>query len=142
MCERVWVGIDVGKSSHHACVVDEAGQVMFSQAVGNGQAGIESLILKVTAMAASARWALDMTSGTAALLIALLHAHDQRMRYVPGKLVNRMSGAFAGEGKTDAKDAKTIAETARLRSDLATITRPDSAAIRGAMVGSARRGRE
>jgi len=72
---------------------------------------------------------LDMTSGPAALLMALLHAHDQPMSYVPGKLVNRMSGAFAGEGKTDAKDAMTIAETARLRGDLATITQSDKVIV-------------
>jgi transposase len=123
------VGIDVGKSSHHICAVDEAGQVIFSQAVGNGQEPIEALIAKATAAGVSVRWALDMTSGTAVLLIALLHAHDQPMSYVPGRLVNRMSGAFAGEGKTDAKDAKTIAETARLRSDLAAITRSDKVIV-------------
>lgn len=44
---------------------------------------------------------------------------------MPGRLVNRMAGAFAGEGKTDAKDARTIAETARLRSDLTPVTSPD-----------------
>ena len=36
-----------------------------------------------------------------------------------------MAGAFAGEGKTDAKDAKTIAETARLRTDLVTVAAAD-----------------
>lgn len=29
-----------------------------------------------------------------------------------------MAGAIADEGKTDAKDARTIAETARMRGDL------------------------
>jgi transposase len=36
-----------------------------------------------------------------------------------------MTGAFAGEGKTDARDARTIAETARMRSDLTPITSPE-----------------
>jgi len=99
--------------------------VIFSQRVGNAQAAIEALIVRACAGAVSVRWALDMTSGTAALLIALLHSGGQQVCYVPGKLVNRMSGAFAGEGKTDAKDAKTIAETARLRTDLTAITPSD-----------------
>ena len=30
--ERIWVGIDVGKASHHACAVDETGKVVFSAA--------------------------------------------------------------------------------------------------------------
>ena len=36
-----------------------------------------------------------------------------------------MAGALAGEGKTDAKEAKTIAETARLRADLVTVAAAD-----------------
>ncbi|SFR00079.1 Transposase [Lentzea waywayandensis] len=47
------------------------------------------------------------------------------MLYVPGRLVNRMAGTFPGEGKTDAKDARTIAETARLRGDLTAVAGPD-----------------
>jgi transposase len=66
-----------------------------------------------------------MTSGSAALLVTLLIATGQPVRSVPGRLVNRMSGAFTGEAKTDAKDAHTIAETARLRSDLTPVTMPD-----------------
>ena len=32
--ERVWVGIDVGKHAHHACVVDETGKVVLCIRVG------------------------------------------------------------------------------------------------------------
>jgi hypothetical protein len=80
-----------------------------------------------------------MTSGPAALLIALLHAQDQPVSYVPAKLVIRMSGAFAGEGKTDAKDATTIAETARLRSDLAAIIQSDKVIVELQVFCAARR---
>ena len=115
--ERIWVGIDVGKASHHACAVDETGKVVFSQQTPSGQAAIEALIARAGKAGGEVSWALDMTSGTAGLLLALLWQTGQPVRYVPGRLVNRMAGAFAGEGKTDAKDAKTIAETARLRTD-------------------------
>ena len=123
--ERIWVGIDVGKASHHACAVDETGKVVFSQQVTNGQAAIEALIARAGKAGGEVSWALDMTSGTAGLLLALLWQTGQPVQYVPGRLVNRMAGAFSGEGKTDAKDAKTIAETARLRTDLVTVTAAD-----------------
>jgi len=123
--ERIWVGIDVGKASHHACAVDETGKVVFSQQTANGQAAIQALIARAGKAGGEVCWALDMTSGTAGLLLALLWQTGQPVRYVPGRLVNRMAGAFAGEGKTDAKDAKTIAETARLRTDLVTVTAAD-----------------
>ena len=40
------------------------------------------------------------------------------MRYVAGRVVNTMSTAYVGEGKTDAKDAYVIAQTARVRPGL------------------------
>src|SRR6185295_8749737 len=52
---------------------------------------------------------------------ALLARAEQSVRYVSGRVVAAMSAAYAGEGKTDAKDAYVIAETARLRRDLSVI---------------------
>src|SRR5688572_26502491 len=123
--ERIWVGIDVGKAGHHACAVDAAGKVVFSQKVVNGQSAIEELIARAGRKASDVVWAVDLTSGAAGLLLALLARTGQPVLYVPGRLVNRMAGAFPGEGKTDAKDARTIAETARLRGDLTAVTHPD-----------------
>src|SRR2546430_17586432 len=122
--EMIWVGIDGGKAHHHACAVDEAGKVVFTKRLVNSQAEIEALIARAGKAAGQVCWALDMTSGTAGLLLALLLAAQARGRYVPGRLVNRMAGAFAGGGKSDAKDAVTSAETARLRGELTVITSP------------------
>jgi transposase len=124
--ERIWVGIDVGKAHHHACAVDETGKVVFSKRLCNGQAEIEALIARAGKAAGHVQWALDMTSGSAGLLLAVLRQTGAELVYVPGRLVNRMAGAFAGEAKSDAKDAFTIAETARLRHDLTPITQPDA----------------
>lgn len=123
--EKIWVGVDVGKAGHHACAVDDTGKAVFSQKVVNGQAAIEELIVRAGRKARAVVWAVDMTSGSAGLLLALLLGTGQPVLYVPGRLVNRMAGAFPGEGKTDAKDARTIAETARLRGDLAPVNHPD-----------------
>lgn len=53
--ERIWVGIDVGKSGHHACAVDDTGKVVFSQKALNGQAAIEELIARADRKAPT-RW--------------------------------------------------------------------------------------
>lgn len=123
--ERIWVGVDVGKTAHHACAVDEAGKVVFSQRIANSQAAIEQLITRARETAAEVRWAVDLTSGAAGLLVVLLVATGRPVVYVTGQTVNRMAGAFGGEGKTDAKDAKIIAETCRLRGDLPLLAQPD-----------------
>ncbi|MFI1920568.1 IS110 family transposase [Nocardia sp. NPDC020380] len=125
----VWVGIDVGKATHHACVVDENGKVCWSGKVGNDQRAIEALIDRAAGMGIEVRWAIDLTSPMALMLITVLLTAGQRVAYVPGRVVNTMTHAFRGEGKTDAKDARVIAETARLRGDLAEVTLPDDLVV-------------
>src|SRR6476646_9908097 len=51
------------------------------------------------------------------MLLALLFQAGQSVRYASGRVVAAMSAAYSGEGKTDAKDAYVIAETARIRRD-------------------------
>lgn len=99
--QRVWIGIDVGKAGHHACGIDEAGKVCRSQKVGNDQRAIQSLIDRARDTAVELRWAIDLISPQAALLITVLLAAGQSVVYVPGRTVNAMTHAFRGEGKTD-----------------------------------------
>jgi transposase len=136
---QLWVGIDTGKHAHHAAAVAADGQLMWSRRVANDQAVIAELIGQATATAAEVCWAVDLTCSSASLLLALLVAAGQRVVYVPGRTVNRMAGAFAGEAKTDAKDAVVIAQTARLRRDLlAARPRPELAAELAVLVGHRR----
>jgi transposase len=121
----VWVGIDVGKAGHHACAVDETGKVVWTQKLANQQRAIEALIDRAHGSAERVRWAIDLTSPLALMLITVLLGAEQSVVYVPGAVVNTMTHAFRGEGKTDAKDARVIAETARLRNDLSNVALPD-----------------
>ncbi|WP_157171103.1 IS110 family transposase, partial [Nocardia araoensis] len=126
---QIWVGIDVGKHAHHACGVDETGKTVFSQKFGNDQAAIEALIARAGQAADRVWWAIDLTSPMALLLITVLLAADQTVTYVPGRVVNSMTGSFRGEGKTDAKDARVIAQSARLREDLNQVVMPDELVV-------------
>ena len=128
MVENVWVGVDVGRHAHHAAAVDAHGAILWSRRIRNDQAEIETVLERVADME-SVVWAIDMTAPESALLRGVLTAHRQQVRYVPGRVVHSMTGAFAGEGKTDARDAVVIAQTARLRTDLALVAAPDDLAI-------------
>ena len=119
--DNAWVGIDVGKTHHWVCAVDADGKTLLSVKVANDEAGIVSLIAAVTALRQQLTWAVDIIGAPSALLLALLAQAGQPVRYASGRVVAAMSAAYVGEGKTDAKDARVIAETARLRRDLAII---------------------
>lgn len=116
--QRVWIGIDVSKTSHHVCTVDDHGKSCWSGRIGNDQRSIESVIDRARQTATELRWAIDLTSPLAALLITVLLAAGEQVAYVPGRMVSAMTGVFRGGGKTDAKDARVIADwtwTARSR---------------------------
>ncbi|MEV0365092.1 IS110 family transposase [Nocardia fusca] len=127
MAERpeIWVGIDVGKRTHHACAVDTAGAVVFSQKFGNDQRSVEQLIARAGQAAVRVGWAVDLTGPLSLMLVTVLLNAGQSVVYVSGCVVNTMSRGFRGEGKTDARDARVIAETARMRRDLVEVTMPE-----------------
>jgi transposase len=116
--ERVWVGIDVGKEFHWVHVLDASGRELLSRKLENDEAAISELIDKALSLAEEVLWAVDQPGGSALLLLALLWERDQRVLYVPGLTVNRASDTYRGESKTDARDARVIADQARMRPDL------------------------
>ncbi|MFB6395929.1 IS110 family transposase [Polymorphospora lycopeni] len=119
--DRAWVGIDVGKAHHWVCVVDGDGKRLLSAKINNDEAEIVALVSTAGALASRLTWAVDIIGAPSALLLALLARAGQSVCYASGRVVAAMSAAYAGEGKTDAKDAYVIAETSRLRRDLAVI---------------------
>jgi len=116
--DKVWVGIDAGKGFHWAHVLDSSGRELLSRKLENDEAGISEFVGKVVPLAREVVWAVDQPGGSAALLLALLWERGQGVLYVPGLSVNRASDAYRGESKTDARDARVIADQARMRSDL------------------------
>ncbi|MFF0000062.1 IS110 family RNA-guided transposase [Streptomyces avermitilis] len=128
---RIWAGIDSGKGHHHGLALDAEGNTRLSRRVVNDEPELLQLIGDVLGMAAGdeVTWAIDMTGGEPALLLALLIAHGQKVLYIPGRLVNRASDGYRGEGKTDARDAYIIADQARMRHDLRPINFGDEAAL-------------
>ncbi|MEV0362575.1 IS110 family transposase [Nocardia fusca] len=121
---RAWAGVDAGKGHHWAAVVDDTGATLWSKKIDNDETAILTALGEILALAEEVSFAVDISGTASALLLALLAAHGISAVYVPGRTVNRMSGAYRGEGKTDAKDAYVIAETSRHRNDFATIDVP------------------
>jgi transposase len=116
--EKVWAGVDVGKGFHWAHVVDASGTELLSRRVENDEADLTALIDEVLRLAGDVVWATDQPGGGAALLLALLWERQQTVSYVPGLSVDRARDGYRGESKTDRKDARVIADQARMRGDL------------------------
>ncbi|MFD0561183.1 IS110 family transposase [Kitasatospora saccharophila] len=117
---ELWAGTDAGKGEHHCTAIDADGKTVLSRRVPNNETELLELLGDVLGLADGDRvtWAVDLNAGGAALWIALLVAHGQQLLYIPGRTVHHASAAYRGSGKTDAKDAFVIADTARMRRDL------------------------
>jgi transposase len=118
MLRQAWAGIDIGKGHHHVVVIDGDGTRLLSRRVANDEAELLELITGVLEVAEEVTWAVDISTGGAALLLALLIAHGQQVLYISSTMVSRAAGGYRGQGKTDARDAAVIADQARMRRGL------------------------
>jgi transposase len=130
---QVWVGVDAGKQAHHAAAVDITGRVLWSARVSNDQQALAEVIGRVKPDD-EVLWAVDLVSCETALLRALLAVNGHQVIYVPGRTVKTMAAGFAGEAKTDARDAIVIANTARMRRDFLAIEPPTELVARLALL--------
>jgi transposase len=116
--QQVWAGVDIGKTHHHAVVIDADGKRLLSRRVANDEEPLVKLLIDVTGLAETVTWAVDMRTDGAALILALLIGQAQQVLYISGHKINRAADGYRGEGKTDARDAAIIADQARMRRDL------------------------
>jgi transposase len=136
--QKAWAGVDVGKEFHWAHVVDASGTEMLSRRVNNEETDLSALIDEALSLAEDVAWAVDQPGGGAALLLALLWERGQEVAYVPGLSVDRARDGYRGESKTDRKDARVIADQARMRGDLGRLE-PGDDALAGLQLLLARR---
>src|ERR687894_1418607 len=116
--DKAWAGVDAGKEFHWAHVLDASGRELLSRKVENDETDILKLIDEALSLAKELIWAVDQPGGSAAFLLALLWERNERVLYVPGLTVERARDTYRGESKTDARDARVIADQVRMRSDL------------------------
>ena len=90
------LGLDVGKSSHWACLIDRDGEVLASAPVRNREAELDALF----------------ASAPAGTLVVVDQFRNIGSLAVRRARASRAAGLFAGEAKTDERDAAVIARTA------------------------------
>lgn len=123
---QLWAGVDVGKEHHWVVVVDDSGAVVLSRNIVNDEQAIRAVVTEVDHLADEVSWTVDLTTVYAALLLTLLAAADKPVRYLTGRAVWQASGVYrGGEAKTDAKDARVIADQSRMRGTDLPVLVPD-----------------
>nr|WP_240630398.1 IS110 family transposase [Specibacter cremeus] len=108
----IFIGVDVGKSNHHAVAIDRAGKKILDRALPQDEAKLRAII---QAVAGKGRVLLvvDQPSTIGALPVAVAQAEGILVGYLPGLAMRRIADLHPGEAKTDARDAAIIAEAAR-----------------------------
>jgi transposase len=90
--------------------------VKLSRKLVNDEQPIRALVAEIDAMAERVSWTVDLTTVYASLLLTVLADAGKSVRYLAGRAVWQASGTYrGGEAKTDAKDARVIADQSRMR---------------------------
>ena len=95
------LGIDVGKSSHWACLVTREGEVALNRRVRNSEGDLDGLFSQV---ACDTIVVVDQYRNIGLLAIS--------RAYLPGLAAHQAARLFAGGAKTDERDALVVAKTA------------------------------
>lgn len=116
---RISVGIDIAKEIHWVTALDADGVMQINRKLLNTPTDIAVLIDELTTLHGTVRIGLDVIGGIAGLAEAMLAQAGFALVHVPGIAVNRARrGTVGGENKSDPRDACTIADQVRTRSDL------------------------
>lgn len=123
---QLLAGVDVGEEHHWVAVVDDTGTMGLSRKLAHDEQQIRGLVSEVDAVAVEASWAVDLTTVYASLLLTVLADAGKSVRYLAGRQVWQASVIYrGGEGKTDAKDARVIADQSRMRGQDLPVLHPD-----------------
>ena len=108
----VFLGVDVGKSAHHAVALARDGSVLLDRGLPNDQAQLHEIIDELK-RAGTVLLVVDQPATIGALPVAVAQADGILVGYLPGLAMRRIADLHAGHAKTDPRDAFIIAQAAR-----------------------------
>lgn len=109
----VYLGLDVGKGEHHATALTLAGTRVFDKRLPNNEPKLREVFAKLQARHGTVLVVVDQPASIGALPLAVARDMGCRIAYLPGLTMRRVADLYAGEAKTDARDAAIIADVAR-----------------------------
>lgn len=103
------LGLDVGKLSHWACCATRPGEVTLNKPVANAEKELDALFSQVGPQTLVV---VDQVRNIGSLPIRRARLAGLPVAYLPGIAAHEASKLFAGDAKTDERDALVIAKTA------------------------------
>ena len=98
---RIVIGLDVGKSAHWACVVTREGELLASGPIPNREDAIDGLYARYP----GALVVVDQVRDIGSLALSRAKLAGMPRAYLPGLATHGASKLFAGDAKTDERDA-------------------------------------
>lgn len=112
----IFVGIDVGKTTHYAYVMDAYGEKIFSRPVPNTNHDLLKLF-KQAGSYGTPLIVVDQPNNIGKLAVSIASNYNFAIAYLPGLAMRNLARTYRGNTKNDKRDAFIIADTARTRPD-------------------------
>ena len=109
----VYLGLDVGKGEHHATALTPLGKRVLDKRLPNTEPRLREVFTKLQTKHGTVLVVVDQPASIGALPLAVARDVGCRVVYLPGLTMRRIADLYAGEAKTDARDAAIIADAAR-----------------------------
>ena len=93
---EIVIGLDVGKSSHWACVATREGELLASGPIPNKKDAIDGLCAQYP----GARVVVDQVRNIGALALSRARAAGMPSAYLPGLAAHEAARLFGGDAKT------------------------------------------
>jgi hypothetical protein len=99
----VFIGLNVGKSGHHAVALDRAGRQLFDRALPNDETRLREIRAGLSGHG-KILLVVDQPATIGALPVAVAQATGAVVGYLPGLAMRRIADLHPGQAKTDARD--------------------------------------
>lgn len=108
----VTIGLDVGKTAHHACAMLASGEIIYDKPLPQDEDQLRQVFTDLQDHG-TVLMVVDQPNTIGALPIAVARDAGCLVGYLPGLAMRKAADLYPGRSKTDRRDAFIIADTAR-----------------------------
>ncbi len=104
------IGLDVGKTSHHACALTTTGERIYDKPLPQEEAALREIFASMQTHG-SVLMVVDQPNTIGALPIAVARDCGCTVGYLPGLAMRKAADLYPGRSKTDRRDASHSSPT-------------------------------